>query len=254
MRARATPSCSTTPTTAAATFPTSPSSCRSSPPKGHIRAPLLVGGAGAPERHRRRHAWRLQPGRHRDLAGRPPRAADPPRRGRRAARGPPADAGGQHADSARLPWRSHGDGRRRAARSRKAAAAAREARRREDGRGGRRHPRPLGSARAAHRRGLAGRHLEGRGLPRRRRLRPRGHRDPRHRDEARRRDSQSTSRRATRRRPASSTPPSRTCTARCAWPSPSCSTRRWRRTTAPSVRWRWWRARAPWSGRGRARR
>ena len=97
----------------------------------HIRAPLLVGGAGAPERHRRRHAWRLQPGRHRDLAGRPSRAADPPRRGRRAARGPPADAGGQHAHSARLPWRSDGDGRRRAARSRKAAAAAREARRRE---------------------------------------------------------------------------------------------------------------------------
>ena len=120
-------------------------------------APLLVGGARAPERHRRRHAWRLQPGRHRDLAGRPPRPADPPRRGRRAARGPAADAGGQHPHSARLPWRPDGDGRRRAARREAAAAAAGEARRREAGRRGRRHPRPLGSACAAHRRGLAGR-------------------------------------------------------------------------------------------------
>ena len=62
-------------------------------------ADVLVGGARASFRYRRRHARRLQPRRHRDLARRPAPAADPPHRERRAAPGPAGDAGAERAPS-----------------------------------------------------------------------------------------------------------------------------------------------------------
>ncbi len=80
------------------------------------RADVLVGGARASLRYRRRDAWRLQPRRHGNLARGPAHPADAPDRKRRAARGPAGDAGAERAPSARLPRRPRRTDRRRATR------------------------------------------------------------------------------------------------------------------------------------------
>jgi N-methylhydantoinase B len=183
----------------------------------------------------------------------PPRAADPPGRRRRVARGPPADAGGQHPHSRGFPWRSDGDGRRGPARARTAPAVAGEAR---SGALEAAVGAVLDLSEAHARRIVSGwpdgawkgeAFLDDDGF---------GREDIAIRATVTKRGDALTVdlSGATSRRRASSTPPSPTCAAPCAWPSPTCSTRRWRRTTAPSARWRCWRARARWSGRGRARR
>ena len=87
-------------------------------------AAVLVGRARAPDRHRRRHAWRLQPRRDRDLAGRAAHAADPARRrGACCATTWCAMIVAQHAPAARFPRRPDGDDRRGAS-GREAAARA----------------------------------------------------------------------------------------------------------------------------------
>ena len=114
------------------------------------------------ERYRRRHPWRLQSRRHRNLAGRPAHSADQALRGRAAARGPARDAGAERAQPARVsrrPCRDAGRGASRRAARRKTVQRVRRAGRRSRDRG------DPGCDRAADpRRGLD---LEGRRLPRR---------------------------------------------------------------------------------------
>ena len=76
---------------------------------------FLVGCPRPSLRYRRRHAWRLQPGRHGNLAGGSSHPADAADRKRRAARRSAADVGAERAPSAGLPWRPRGADRRRSA-------------------------------------------------------------------------------------------------------------------------------------------
>ena len=199
-------------------------------------AALLVGGARAPERYRRRHPWRLQPRRHRDLAGGAAHPADPAGRGRRPARRPDPHAGDQYPHPARLQRRPDGDDRRRAAGRAAAGAAAGQIRRRP---AWRRRWRPSSTSSEAHARrilaDLAGRRLQGEAF-----LDDDGfdRTDIAIRASVTKRGESADGgpvAPATRRPPASSIPAIPTCAAPWRWPSPSCSTPRWRRTMAPSA-------------------
>ena len=176
--------------------------------------------ARASERYRRRHPWRLQSRRHRDLAGGPARPADQALRGRQAARRPARSAGAERPQPARFPRRSGGDDRRGASRRAAAVAAVRRIRRAGRRSRGRGDPR---CRRAADPRGhldLEGRRVLRRGLSRRRRPRPQRHPDRRQGDQAGQRHRGRSVRLRSADRPASSIPRMPTCRRRWRWRSP----------------------------------
>ena len=145
-RARATSTCSTIPTTAATTCPTSPCFV---PVFVGERLAVLVDQPRAPERHRRRHPRGLQPGRDRDLAGgHPHHAAQALRRGR-AARRRDGDDRHQRAPPARLPGRPARHDRLGARRRAAAPQAGRRVRARDRHGGRRTRSSTAPSARAA---------------------------------------------------------------------------------------------------------
>ena len=105
------------------------------------RGRVLVGQPRAPERHRRLDPRRLQPRRHRDLAGGHPHHAAQALRRRRAARRRAADDHDQRAPPARLHGRPARHDRLGPRRRAPAARAGRRLRRQDGDRRGRRDPR-----------------------------------------------------------------------------------------------------------------